>query len=115
MYSEHSDNALKVLEVPVQYSTDSEMVDGRIVLQQNFDYIFANRPEVLTFGEDVGGIGGVNQVMEGMQAKYGEVRVSDTGIRECTIIGSGIGLALRGLRPIAEIQYLDYPTMLCNL
>ncbi|MEC7653582.1 MAG: thiamine pyrophosphate-dependent enzyme, partial [Bacteroidota bacterium] len=108
LYSEHSDSALKVLEVPVQYSTDSEMVDGRIVLQQNFDYIFANRPEVLTFGEDVGGIGGVNQVMEGMQAKYGEVRVSDTGIRECTIIGSGIGLALRGLRPIAEIQYLDY-------
>ena len=108
LYSEHSDSALKVLEVPAQYSTDPEMVDGRIVLQQNFDYIFANRPEVLTFGEDVGGIGGVNQVMEGMQAKYGEVRVSDTGIRECTIIGSGIGLALRGLRPIAEIQYLDY-------
>jgi len=108
LYSEHSDSALKVLEVPVQYSTDPEMVDGRIVLQQNFDYIFANRPEVLTFGEDVGSIGGVNQVMEGLQAKYGEVRVSDTGIRECTIIGSGIGLALRGLRPIAEIQYLDY-------
>ena len=108
LYSEHSDSALKVLEVPAQYSTEPEMVDGRIVLQQNFDYIFANRPEVLTFGEDVGGIGGVNQVMEGMQAKYGEVRVSDTGIRECTIIGSGIGLALRGLRPIAEIQYLDY-------
>ena len=108
LYSEHFDSALKVLEVPAKYSTDPEMVDGRIVLQQNFDYIFANRPEVLTFGEDVGGIGGVNQVMEGMQDKYGEVRVSDTGIRECTIIGSGIGLALRGLRPIAEIQYLDY-------
>ncbi|MBI49450.1 MAG: transketolase [Crocinitomicaceae bacterium] len=108
LYSEHADSALNVIEVPAQYSTDPEMVDGRIVLQQNFDYIFANRPEVLTFGEDVGSIGGVNQVMEGMQVKYGEVRVSDTGIRECTIIGSGIGLALRGLRPIAEIQYLDY-------
>ena len=84
------------------------MVDGRLVLRDNFDHIFSNRPEVLTFGEDTGKIGGVNQSMEGMQEKFGEIRVSDTGIRECTIIGQGIGMAMRGLRPIAEIQYLDY-------
>ena len=108
LYSEHDDNALNVSEVPAQYSENTEQVDGRIVLQSNFDHIFTNRPEVLTFGEDVGRIGGVNQVMEGMQEKFGEIRVSDTGIRECTIVGSGIGMAMRGLRPIAEIQYLDY-------
>ena len=94
--------------IPAQYEAEPEMVDGRIILQRNFECIFNERPEVLTFGEDVGGIGGVNQVMEGMQEKFGEIRVSDTGIRECTIIGSGIGMAFRGLRPIAEIQYLDY-------
>ena len=108
LYSEHDDSALKVAEVPTTFADDAKQVDGRLVLQANFDHIFTNRPEVLTFGEDVGDIGGVNQVMEGMQEKYGKTRVSDTGIRECTIIGSGIGMALRGLRPIAEIQYLDY-------
>ena len=108
LYSEHDDSALRVNNVPATYSENAEQVDGRIILQSNFDHIFSKRPEVLTFGEDVGEIGGVNQVMEGMQEKYGKVRVSDTGIRECTIIGSGIGLAMRGLRPIAEIQYLDY-------
>ena len=108
LYSEHDDNALNVQNIPAQYEAEPEMVDGRIILQRNFEHIFNERPEVLTFGEDVGGIGGVNQVMEGMQEKFGEIRVSDTGIRECTIIGSGIGMALRGLRPIAEIQYLDY-------
>ena len=77
-------------------------------LQRNFEAMFSRDPRVLTFGEDTGGIGGVNQVMEGMQEKFGEVRVSDTGIRECTILGQGIGMAMRGLRPIAEIQYLDY-------
>ena len=84
------------------------MVDGRIILRDNFDKIFESNPLVLTFGEDVGKIGGVNQTMEGMQEKFGDQRVSDTGIREATIIGQGIGMAMRGLRPIAEIQYLDY-------
>ena len=108
LLSEGSDSALIVPEVPVSYSEDSKQVDGRLILQANFEYIFNKYPQVITFGEDVGGIGGVNQVMEGMQDKFGVTRVSDTGIRECTIIGSGIGMALRGLRPIAEIQYLDY-------
>ena len=106
LYSDGADSALKVPEVPAIFS--DELVDGRQVLQKNFEEIFTRYPNALTFGEDVGGIGGVNQVMEGMQDKFGEERVSDTGIRESTIIGSGIGMALRGLRPIAEIQYLDY-------
>ena len=84
------------------------MVDGRLVLRDNFQALFEQYPELLTFGEDTGRIGGVNQSMEGMQDAFGEDRVSDTGIRECTIVGQGIGLAMRGLRPIAEIQYLDY-------
>jgi pyruvate/2-oxoglutarate/acetoin dehydrogenase E1 component/TPP-dependent pyruvate/acetoin dehydrogenase alpha subunit len=106
LYSDGADSALKVPEVPVIFS--DELVDGRQVLQKNFEEIFTRYPNALTFGEDVGRIGGVNQVMEGMQDKFGEERVSDTGIRESTIIGSGIGMSLRGLRPIAEIQYLDY-------
>ena len=84
------------------------MVDGRELLKYNFDYILSKYPETLIFGEDSGKIGGVNQGLEGLQAKYGEHRVFDTGIREATIIGQAIGLSLRGLRPIAEIQYLDY-------
>ena len=83
-------------------------IDGRIILRNNFKKLFEKYPELLTFGEDTGIIGGVNQVMEGLQEEFGEIRVFDTGIRETTIIGQGIGLALRGLRPIAEIQYLDY-------
>ena len=106
LYSDGADSALKVPEIPAIFS--DELVDGRQVLQKNFEEIFTRYPNALTFGEDVGRIGGVNQVMEGMQDKFGEDRVSDTGIRECTIIGSGIGMSLRGLRPIAEIQYLDY-------
>lgn len=106
LYSTDSDSAINVTETPPVLS--DELVDGRLILQKNFEEIFTRYPNVLTFGEDVGGIGGVNQVMEGMQEKFGVERVSDTGIRECTIIGSGIGMALRGLRPIAEIQYLDY-------
>src|SRR5690606_59290 len=81
---------------------------GRLILRDNFDALFEKFPEVLIFGEDTGAIGDVNQGLEGMQKKYGELRVADTGIRETTIIGQGIGMALRGLRPIAEIQYLDY-------
>lgn len=108
LYSASSENVLKIAEVPAQFNDDAEQVDGRIVLRNNFEALFSKYPELLTFGEDTGKIGGVNQTMEGMQEKFGELRVSDTGIREATILGQGIGLALRGLRPIAEIQYLDY-------
>ncbi len=94
-------------EVPVVYESD-ELVDGRIIIRDNFAALFEKEPLLLTFGEDTGKIGDVNQGMEGMQARFGELRVSDTGIRECTIMGQGIGMALRGLRPVAEIQYLDY-------
>jgi 2-oxoisovalerate dehydrogenase E1 component len=83
-------------------------VDGRVVLRNNFDALFSKYPNAIVFGEDVGKLGDVNLGLEGMQEKYGEYRVSDTGIREATILGQGIGLSLRGLRPIAEIQYLDY-------
>jgi pyruvate/2-oxoglutarate/acetoin dehydrogenase E1 component len=83
-------------------------VDGRIIIRDNFEALFKKYDTLLMFGEDVGKIGDVNQGMEGLQKKFGAVRVSDTGIREATIAGQGIGLALRGLRPIAEIQYLDY-------
>ncbi len=108
LHSSGYDSALEVNPVAARYDDDAPLVDGRQVLQRNFEVIFERRPEVLTFGEDTGGIGGVNQVMEGMQARFGEDRVTDTGIRECTIAGQGIGLAMRGFRPIAEIQYLDY-------
>ena len=108
LYSEGNDNALDVEPVPATYSANPELVDGRQVLQRNFEVMFERDARVLTFGEDTGGIGGVNQVMEGMQEKFGATRVSDTGIRECTILGQGIGMAMRGLKPIAEIRYLDY-------
>ena len=108
LYSDGADSALRVVPVPPSYDADAEQLDGRQILQRNFESMFRRDPRVLTFGEDTGGIGGVNQVMEGMQEKFGEVRVSDTGIREASIVGQGIGMALRGLRPIAEIQYLDY-------
>ena len=88
--------------------TKATAVDGRIVLRDNFDALFAKYDRLLLFGEDVGKIGDVNQGTEGLQKKYGESRIFDVGIREATIIGQGIGLALRGFRPIAEIQYLDY-------
>lgn len=108
LYSCSPKSALNIEEVPVQYDENAELVDGRIVLRENFDQIFAKYPEVIAFGEDSGKIGGVNQGYEGLQAKHGEHRLFDTGIREATIIGQGIGMAMRGLRPIAEIQYLDY-------
>ncbi|MCB9225452.1 MAG: transketolase [Crocinitomicaceae bacterium] len=107
LYNEYDSSALKVEPVAPIFS-GSETNDGRIILRDNFDAVFKKYPQTLTFGEDVGKIGGVNQSMEGMQDKFGELRVSDTGIRECTIIGQGIGMAMRGLKPIAEIQYLDY-------
>jgi len=108
LYSHSAKRALNIAPIAPQYDANAELVDGRIVLNRNFEAIFRKYPEVLTFGEDTGKIGGVNQAMEGMQEKFGSLRVSDTGIRECTILGQGIGMAMRGLRPIAEIQYLDY-------
>jgi pyruvate/2-oxoglutarate/acetoin dehydrogenase E1 component/TPP-dependent pyruvate/acetoin dehydrogenase alpha subunit len=107
LYSQSDESALRIEKVDPVYSTD-EKIDGRLVLRDNFDALFTKYPNVLTFGEDVGKIGGVNQSLEGMQDKFGKLRVFDTGIRECTIVGQGIGMAMRGLRPIAEIQYLDY-------
>ncbi|HSM64383.1 MAG TPA: transketolase C-terminal domain-containing protein, partial [Gillisia sp.] len=108
LYSESAENALYVEEVKPVYSEDSKDVDARIILRDNFDKIFETRPETLIFGEDAGEIGDVNQGLEGLQEKYGKLRVADVGIREATILGQGIGMAMRGLRPIAEIQYLDY-------
>ena len=108
LYSESESRATNIAEVLPLFDSNSKLVDGRVILRDNFDKILANKPEVLIFGEDTGTIGDVNQGLEGLQEKFGETRVSDTGIRETTIIGQGIGLALRGLRPIAEIQYLDY-------
>jgi pyruvate/2-oxoglutarate/acetoin dehydrogenase E1 component/TPP-dependent pyruvate/acetoin dehydrogenase alpha subunit len=106
--SETPKAAVNISEKLVNYDSEKKIVDGRIIMRENFDAILNNHPEVLIFGEDAGKIGDVNQGLEGLQQKYGTQRVSDTGIREATIIGQGIGLAMRGLRPIAEIQYLDY-------
>jgi 2-oxoisovalerate dehydrogenase E1 component len=108
LYSESDESALAVQKIDPVYSESSSIVDGREILQMCFDAALSRDARVLAFGEDVGRIGDVNQGFAGLQQKHGELRVTDTGIRECTIIGQGIGLALRGLRPIAEIQYLDY-------
>ncbi len=108
LYSELEGKATDVPEVAPRYDSDPRETDGRIILRDNFDLLFSRYPQALIFGEDSGAIGDVNQGLEGMQKKYGPYRVADTGIREATIIGQGIGMALRGLRPIAEIQYLDY-------
>ena len=108
LYNETKFSARKIKEVLPEFKNNTEEVDGRIILRDNFDKMFSNIPEAMIFGEDVGKIGGVNQGVEGLQEKYGETRVADTGIRETTILGQGIGLSLRGLRPIAEMQYLDY-------
>lgn len=109
-YSSHlySENNTLPEEVLPEYDETSSEVDARIILRDNFDQIFSNNPETLIFGEDAGEIGDVNQGLEGLQKKYGKLRVADVGIREATILGQGIGMAMRGLRPIAEIQYLDY-------
>lgn len=108
LYSQSQWKATNIKEIAPIFSDASEMVDGRVVVRNNFDKIFSKYPEALIFGEDAGNIGDVNQGLEGLQEKYGEVRIADTGIREATILGQGIGMAMRGLRPIAEIQYLDY-------
>lgn len=108
LFSQSNNNVLTSNEVAPTYDVTTEEVDARLVLRDNFDAIFTKYPETLIFGEDSGNIGDVNQGLEGMQEKYGELRVADVGIREATILGQGIGMAMRGLRPIAEIQYLDY-------
>lgn len=108
LYSRSAESALNVPEVKPVYAPDAKLVPGAQILNAAFDAMLARDPRVIAFGEDVGLLGGVNQTWAGLQKKYGELRVSDTGIREATIVGQAIGLALRGLRPIAEIQYLDY-------
>ncbi len=108
LYSISEKDLDKVKNTNPTFKKESKVVDGRIIIRDNFDALFKKYDNLIMFGEDVGKIGDVNQGMEGMQKKYGKYRVSDTGIRESTIIGQGIGLAYRGLRPIAEIQYLDY-------
>lgn len=108
LYDESDHSPLKVEPVPPRYADDAPMVPGREIIRDNFDALFAKDPRILTLGEDTGKLGDVNRTLEGLQEKYGQWRVRDTGIHEATIIGQGIGLALRGLRPIAEIQYFDY-------
>ena len=108
LYSEQDSKATNVKEILPEYDADTETVDARIILRNNFDNLLSKHNNVVIFGEDSGKIGDVNQGLEGLQDKYGIDRVYDTGIREATIIGQGIGMAMRGLRPIAEIQYLDY-------
>ena len=108
LLSESKYSALNVEEKKPVYTQNPNLVDARVIMRDNFDAILKKHPEVVIFGEDAGFIGDVNQGLEGLQEKYGAIRVADTGIREATIIGQGIGLAMRGLRPIAEIQYLDY-------
>ena len=108
LYNETQTSTLLVDPVDVSYEDDATQVDGRIILRDNFKALFEKNSKLLVFGEDIGKIGDVNQGLEGLQSIYGVERVADRGIREATIIGEGIGMALRGLRPIAEIQYLDY-------
>ncbi len=108
LYSRSNESIEKAKAISPIYKSDSPLVDGREILQANFDALFTKDPRLVAFGEDLGRIGDVNQGFAGLQAKFGEIRITDSGIREATIIGQGIGLALRGLKPIAEIQYLDY-------
>ncbi|MFV0247694.1 MAG: thiamine pyrophosphate-dependent enzyme [Tenacibaculum sp.] len=108
LLSETKNSPVKIPEVLPKYPSELKMVDARIIMRDNFEIILKKHPEVLIFGQDVGYIGDVNQGLEGLQNKFGKLRVSDTGIREASIIGQGIGMAMRGLRPIAEIQYIDY-------
>jgi pyruvate/2-oxoglutarate/acetoin dehydrogenase E1 component/TPP-dependent pyruvate/acetoin dehydrogenase alpha subunit len=108
LFSQSEQNVFSVKEVLPEYNGATEEVDGRVVIRDNFDAIFNKYPQALVFGEDCGGIGDVNQGLEGLQEKFGDFRICDAGIREATILGQGIGMAMRGLRPIAEIQYLDY-------
>ena len=108
LHSQSDLAATKISAVPLLFAEENIMEDGRIILRENYNKLLEHYPALVVFGEDAGKIGGVNQTLEGLQDKFGDLRVFDTGIRECTIIGQGIGMAMRGLRPIAEIQYLDY-------
>ena len=108
LYTVSKDELINFKAVKPKYNKDAETVDGRIIIRDNFEALLNKHDSLLFFGEDVGKIGDVNHGLEGLQAKFSELRIADTGIREATIVGQGIGLALRGLRPIAEIQYLDY-------
>src|SRR5204863_2315650 len=108
VYSRSSSSPLHVPVVPPLYSEKSPVVDGRMVLLRNFDANFARDPRIFVVGEDVGRLGDVNLVFEGLQAKYGELRLTDTGIREATILGQAIGAAMRGVRSIGAIQYLEH-------
>ena len=108
LYSQSSESPLNVQAVAAQYDDNAPMVDGREVVRRNFDVQFTNDSRLVALGEDVGAIGDVNQGMAGLQEKHGAIRITDTGIREATIVGQGIGMAMRGLRPIVEIQYFDY-------
>ena len=108
LYSTKKEDLIAFKNTPPKYNNEDTSVDGRVIIRDNFEALFKKHDNLLMFGEDVGKIGDVNQGMEGLQKKFGEIRVADTGIREATIAGQGIGLALRGFRPIAEIQYLDY-------
>ncbi|TCC89267.1 transketolase [Pedobacter frigiditerrae] len=115
LFTDGKESPFLVDQVDAQYHEDSKMLDGRELLNACFDANFARDQRLVAFGEDLGHIGDVNQGFAGLQAKYGDLRITDTGIREATIIGQGIGLALRGLRPIAEIQYLDYLLYALNI
>ena len=115
LFSDTASSPLKIKPIPIKYADEPKLVDGREVLNACFDYNLQKNPLVLAFGEDLGNIGDVNQGFAGLQQKFGDLRVIDTGIREMTIIGQGLGLAFRGLRPIAEIQYLDYLTFALNI
>ena len=108
IYSESNESALLVKPILANYDENSPFIDGKDIMRACFDAMFTRDPKIFAIGEDVGKIGDVNQAFAGLQEKFGELRITDTGIRECTIIGQGIGAALRGLKPIAEIQYLDY-------
>lgn len=108
LYNEYKNSSLNISTNPAKYADEANLVYGRVVLRDNFNALLKKYPKMLVFGEDTGKIGDVNQGLEGLQAIYGEERVADRGIREATIIGEGIGMAFRGLRPVAEIQYLDY-------
>ena len=108
LYNEYDHSIENINEVKPLYDDKSHLVDGRVILKNNFDKLLDRYKNLVIFGEDSGKIGGVNQALEGLQEKYGNLKVDDRGIREASIVGEGIGLALRGFRPIAEIQYLDY-------
>ncbi|MEY5069583.1 MAG: hypothetical protein RLZ47_1445 [Bacteroidota bacterium] len=115
LFSESNQSPDVIQKVDLAYATDAPLLDGREILNACFDAHFSRDPRIVAFGEDVGRIGDVNQGFAGLQEKFGDLRITDTGIREMTIVGQGIGLAMRGLKPIAEIQYLDYLLFALNI